>query len=217
MTNIKIDNLVKVIKGNTVIDGISLQMQSPKIVGFKGINGSGKTMLMRLICGLIKPTEGTISINDKVLHSDLSFPESIGILIENPAFLDGYSGFNNLKMLASIKNKVTDEQIRDMISAVGLNPDDKKHYKKYSLGMKQRLGIACALMESPDIIILDEPTNALDSNGIQMVKNLIKQKRDEGALVIISCHDLDILKELSEEIYVLEVGKVVDHFEVLEE
>ena len=119
-------------------------------------------------------------------------------------------------MLASIKNIVKDYQIKDIIRAVGLNPDDKKHYKKYSLGMKQRLGIACALMESPDIIILDEPTNALDSDGITTVKELIVQKREEGALVIISCHDIDILKELSEEIYVLEQGKLTDHFNVEE-
>ena len=216
MTEIKIENLVKTIKGNKVIDNITLTLTSPKIVGFKGINGSGKTMLMRLICGLIKPTDGTITINGKVLHKDISFPESVGILIENPAFLDGYSGFENLKMLASIKNIVKDYQIKDIIRAVGLNPDDKKHYKKYSLGMKQRLGIACALMESPDIIILDEPTNALDSDGITMVKELIVQKREEGALVIISCHDIDILKELSEEIYVLEQGKLTDHFNVEE-
>lgn len=216
MTEIKIENLVKTIKGNKVIDNITLTLTSPKIVGFKGINGSGKTMLMRLICGLIKPTDGTITINGKVLHKDISFPESVGILIENPAFLDGYSGFENLKMLASIKNIVKDYQIKDIIKAVGLNPDDKKHYKKYSLGMKQRLGIACALMESPDIIILDEPTNALDSDGITTVKELIVQKREEGALVIISCHDIDILKELSEEIYVLEQGKLTDHFLVEE-
>ena len=216
MTEIKIENLVKTIKGNKVIDNITLTLTSPKIVGFKGINGSGKTMLMRLICGLIKPTDGKITINGKVLHKDISFPESVGILIENPAFLDGYSGFENLKMLASIKNIVKDYQIKDIIRAVGLNPDDKKHYKKYSLGMKQRLGIACALMESPDIIILDEPTNALDSDGITTVKELIVQKREEGALVIISCHDIDILKELSEEIYVLEQGKLTDHFNVEE-
>lgn len=216
MTEIKIENLVKTIKGNKVIDNITLTLTSPKIVGFKGINGSGKTMLMRLICGLIKLTDGKITINGKVLHKDISFPESIGVLIENPAFLDGYSGFENLKILASIKNIVKDYQIKDIIRAVGLNPDDKKHYKKYSLGMKQRLGIACALMESPDIIVLDEPTNALDSDGITMVKELIVQKREEGALVIISCHDIDILKELSEEIYVLEQGKLTDHFNVEE-
>lgn len=216
MTEIKIENLVKTIKGNKVIDNITLTLTSPKIVGFKGINGSGKTMLMRLICGLIKPTDGKITINGKVLHKDISFPKSIGVLIENPAFLDGYSGFENLKMLASIKNIVKDYQIKDIIRAVGLNPDDKKHYKKYSLGMKQRLGIACALMESPDIIVLDEPTNALDSDGITTVKELIVQKREEGALVIISCHDIDILKELSEEIYVLEQGKLTDHFNVEE-
>ncbi len=212
MSTIKIENLTKTINRNTVIDNMTAELTGPNIIGFKGINGSGKTMLMRLICGLIKPTEGSITIDGKVLHKDISFPESIGILIENPAFLDGYSGFDNLKMLASINNRISDETIKETIALVGLDPKDKKKYKKYSLGMKQRLGIACAIMENPDIIILDEPTNALDSNGVQMVKNIVKEKRDNGALVIISCHDLDILKELSEEIYVLEVGRIKEHF-----
>ncbi len=214
MPVVKIDNVTKIIHKNTVIDGISAELEGPAIIGFKGINGSGKTMLMRLICGLIRPTEGEISIDGKILNKDIAFPESVGILIENPSFLDTYSGLENLKMLASIKSKVTEEEIRAVMSSVGLNPGDKKKYKKYSLGMKQRLGIAAAVMENPEIVILDEPTNALDSNGIQMVKQLIQKQRDNGALVIISCHDLDILKELSEEIYVLERGKIVEHFEV---
>ena len=170
MTTIQLPDVVKDIKGKRIIDHVSLQMESGKISGLKGVNGSGKTMLMRLIAGLITPTSGSILINGKRLGKDITFPESIGILIENPAFLDAYSGFDNLKMLASIQKKITDDHIRETLSLVGLDPQDKKKYRKYSLGMKQRLGIAAAVMEEPDIVILDEPTNALDRDGVAMLK-----------------------------------------------
>jgi ABC-type multidrug transport system, ATPase component len=168
-------------------------------------------MLMRLACGLILPSEGTISIDGKILGKDITFPESVGILIENPAFLDGYSGFKNLKMLASIKNEIGDEQIRETIRRVGLDPDDRRPYRKYSLGMKQRLGIAAAIMEKPDIVLLDEPTNSLDISGVELLKDILRQERQRGALIIISSHDLDILQEVSDEIHVMERGRLVDH------
>jgi ABC-2 type transport system ATP-binding protein len=210
-TKIVCRDVVKDIKGQRVIDRISLTLESGKIIGFKGINGSGKTMLMRLICGLILPTEGSIEINGKKLGTDITFPESIGILIENPAFLDTYSGFANLKMLASIKGKISDGTVSETIRSVGLNPEDKKKYKKYSLGMKQRLGIAAAVMESPDIVVLDEPTNALDTDGVAIVKNILNREKARNAAVIVSCHDLAVLQEMSDEIYVLEAGRIVDH------
>lgn len=208
MTRIEIKNVTKTIKHNTVIDNISLTINSGEITGLKGINGSGKTMLMRLVSGLILPTSGEISINGKVLGKDITFPHSIGTLIENPAFLDSYSGFQNLRLLASIQGKISDEEIREAIRAVELNPDDKKKYRKYSLGMKQRLGIAAAVMEHPDIIILDEPTNALDSDGVQMIKRILQKEKAHGALIMISCHNLDILKELSDVIYLMNDGKL---------
>lgn len=211
MTTIECKDLVKDIKGVRVIDKINLTMSSGKITGFKGINGSGKTMLMRLIAGLITPTSGSVIINDKVLSKDITFPPSVGILIENPAFLDTYSGFDNLKILASIKGGINKEKIDETISSVGLDPNDTKKYRKYSLGMKQRLGIAAAIFESPDIIVLDEPTNALDSSGVEILKSLLVKEKERGALIIVSCHDLTILQELSDEIYVLEAGKVVEY------
>jgi ABC-2 type transport system ATP-binding protein len=211
MTSIKIDNVTKTIKNNTVLENINITLKSGVIIGLRGENGSGKTMLMRLISGLIKPTKGKVYINEKELGKDISFPESIGFLIENPAFLDDFSGFKNLQILASVKNCTTNEKIKNTIKAVGLDPEDKKKYKKYSLGMKQRLGIAAALMESPDIILLDEPTNALDSKGIEMVKNLLQKEKGRGALIVISCHDLSILQSLSDEIYLIENGKIVNH------
>ncbi len=134
----------------------------------------------------------------------------MGLLIENPAFLDGYSGFENLKILASMKKKVSDNDIKKIIQDVGLDPNDKKKYRKYSLGMKQRLGIAGAVLEDPDFIILDEPTNALDSNGVEMVKSMIQKHKQRGALIILSCHDFSVLDEMSDEITILENGKIKD-------
>ena len=211
MITIEITNISKTIHRQTVIQDISASMESGKIYGFQGINGSGKTMLMRLISGLIRPTRGSIQINGKVLGRDITFPESMGLFLENPAFLGGYSGFQNLKMLASIQNKVKDEKIRETISSVGLNPDDKKKYRKYSLGMKQRLGIAAAILEDPEIVILDEPTNSLDADGIELVKTILLGQRERGALVIISCHDLAILQMMSDEILLLESGRIKKH------
>lgn len=205
-TVIELKEVVKDIKGKRIIDHVTLHLESGKITGLKGVNGSGKTMLMRLISGLITPTSGSITINGKRLGKDITFPESVGILIENPAFLDTYSGFDNLKMLASIQNRIGEEEIRAILAKVGLDPQDKKKYRKYSLGMKQRLGIAAAVMENPDIIILDEPTNALDSDGVEMLKEILHEHRERGALLLISCHDLATLKELSDEMYLMESG-----------
>jgi len=186
-------------------------MQSGKVYGFQGINGSGKTMLMRLISGLIRTTQGQIIINGKTLGKDITFPESIGLFLENPTFLDEYSGFRNLKMLASIQNKISDDKIHETIELVGLDPAEKKKYRKYSLGMKQRLGIAAAIMEDPDIVIMDEPTNSIDVNGIELIKTIITAQKERGALVIVSCHDLPLLQAMSDEILLLESGRAINH------
>lgn len=211
MTTIDIKNITKIIKKNTVLDNISLTMSSGKIYGFQGINGSGKTMLMRCIIGLIHPTSGCISINGKFLGKDIEFPESIGFLLENPAFLDGYTGIENLRMLTKLNRNLTDTELNTILDKVELTDAGNKKYKKYSLGMKQRLGIAAAVMEHPDILILDEPTNALDTNGINIVKDIIVSERNRGALVIISCHDTDLLINLSDEIFRLQAGQLVEH------
>ena len=211
MTTITLERVSKEIKNNMVIQDVSVSFLSGRITGLRGINGSGKTMLMRLIAGLIRPTEGKVFINEKQLWKDISFPESMGLLIENPAFLDHYSGLQNLKLLASVKDVISEDQIRKTIQEVGLNPNDKKKYRKYSLGMKQRLGIAAALMEKPDIILLDEPTNALDSDGIALLRPLLQREKDRGTLILLSCHDFSILEDLSDEIYMMESGRIVDH------
>ena len=206
-----VDHVSKTIKVIDILTDISMVLTSGHIVGFRGVNGSGKTMLMRLISGLIRPTNGTVSIDGKVLSKDISFPPSIGTLIENPAFLDGYSGFENLRILASIHNRITSENIKATISAVGLDPESHKAYRKYSLGMKQRLGIAAAVMEHPELILLDEPTNALDVDGVAMVKEIIQKEKDRGALIILCCHDSEVLNALADEVYHIQEGKLASH------
>lgn len=211
MSTIEISNASKTIKGHTVLNNITITLKSPNVIGFKGINGSGKTMLMRLICGLITPTSGIVAIDGKLLKKEISFPENLGLLLENPAFIDDYSAFDNLKLLASIKGITTDEKILKTIERVGLSNANKKKYKKYSLGMKQRLGIAAAIMEDPDIIILDEPTNSLDDDGVELVKKIVSEEKERGALIIISCHDKSVLEFLSDEIYTITDGRITDH------
>ncbi len=206
---IKLTNVSKVIKKARVLDHINLEFESGKVYGLKGKNGSGKTMLMRVVCGLISATEGTVEIDGKILGKDMSFPESVGMLIENPAFINNYTGFKNLQVLASIQNRIGDKEIREALLQVGLEPDDKRTFRKYSLGMKQKLGIAAAFMEQPDIIILDEPINALDEAGANQVHEILKEQKERGALIIIACHDKEELEMLSDEIIEIYEGKIV--------
>ena len=211
MSEIVVNEVSKSIYGVPIINSVSMTLVSGNVYGFQGINGSGKTMLMRLICGLIYPTKGEIVIDGKQLGKEITFPQSVGLLLENPAFLDSYTGFENLEMLASIKNIITREEIHEAITSVGLDPLDKRKYKKFSLGMKQRLGIAAAIMEKPDILILDEPTNSLDSSGVSLVKTIIAKERERGAIIILACHDLPVLQDVSDEIFLLEQGKITEH------
>jgi len=209
MGYLEVTNLSKNIGQNEILKSINLNLEKGTIYGFFGRNGSGKTMLFRALCGLIKPTSGTITINNKVLHRDISFPESIGVIIESPGFWDHYTGFENLKVLSSIKNIIGDEDIRKSIKRVGLDPDDRRIYKKYSLGMKQRLAIAQAIMERPDIIILDEPTNSLDENGVQLVREILIGEKKRGALILIASHNKDDIDILSDVKYKVDDGSVI--------
>lgn len=205
---ITIQDAGKIIHKNVILQNVNLQWHSGKVYGLQGPNGSGKTMLMRLIAGLIRPTSGAVWIGGKKLGEDMDFPSSMGLLLENPAFLPGYTGYKNLELLASIKGTASESQIRKTILDVGLAPEDKRKYRKYSLGMKQRLGIAAAIMEMPDLILLDEPTNALDADGVEEVCALIRRERSRGALVVIACHDGEVLEKVSDEIYLVTNGVV---------
>lgn len=205
---VEIKDLSKKIKGVEILKDINLEFKGGKTYGLKGKNGSGKTMLMRCICGLIKPTEGSVVIDGETLGKEISFPRSVGVLIENPSFLSGYTGFENLKMLADIQKRIDDARIRETLEEVGLDPDDKRTYRKYSLGMKQRLGIAAAVMENPDIIILDEPINALDESGALLVREILKRQKERGAVIILACHDKEELEYLSDIIFEIAEGRI---------
>ncbi len=209
MVKVEIDHVSKRIGPQLVLDGITMTLHGGQAAGLKGVNGAGKTMLMRLIAGLILPTEGEVRIDGRVLGRDMEFPERAGILIESPAFLEHDSGYQNLKLLASIRREADDKRIRETLERVGLDPEDKKKYKKYSLGMKQRLGIAAAILEKPDILILDEPVNALDSDGADMVREVIREEKERGALIVMSCHDADFLNEMTDVIYELKEGRLM--------
>lgn len=208
---VELKNVSKSIKGVKILSNVSLKMESGKIYGFQGKNGCGKTMLMRAICGLIKIDSGSIDINGKILHKDISFPESIGVLIENPSFLNNFTGFKNLRMLADIQGNISDDEIIQLLNDVGLVAKDKRTYKKYSLGMKQKLGIAAAVMGTPDIVILDEPINAIDENGVNNVRKILHNIRKKGSIVIIACHDKNELEQLSDVIIHIDNGRIIDN------
>ena len=207
---IKITDVNKTIKKAPILRDINVEFTGGKVYGLRGKNGSGKTMLMRAICGLITPDSGIIDIDGKILGKDISFPASIGVLIENPAFIGNYTGLKNLKVLASIQNRIGDEQIRKALEDIGLDPDDKRTYRKYSLGMKQKLGIAAAVMENPDIIILDEPINALDDVSVEKVHDILEEQKKRGAVIIIACHDKEELDQLSDEIIEISDGRIIN-------
>lgn len=207
---VSIQDVSKKIKGSLVLEHITLSMKSGKIYGLQGINGSGKTMLMRAICGLILPDSGSIQIDGKRLGKEISFPESVGLLLENPSFLAGYTALENLQLIAAVRNVADNNMLREAITKVGLNPEDKRKYKKFSLGMKQRLGIACAIMENPQLILLDEPFNALDEEGVELARNIILEQKDKGKLVVLSCHDRGQLENLSDYIVRMKSGQICE-------
>ena len=198
---LEIKDISKKIGEDYVLREINLSMDKGRIYGLQGKNGCGKSMLMRVICGLVLPTEGKVIIDGEELGKDISFPRSIGVLIEKPGFLDSYSGYQNLKMLASIQGRVEEEGILKTIQRVGLEDVMHKKYRKYSLGMKQKLGIAAAILERPDIVILDEPANALDEKSEEKLWKIVREEKERGALVIVSCHTSEILETVTDQIF----------------
>ncbi len=204
---IQLNDVRKNLRRATVIDGITARFSSGRVYGLQGYNGCGKTMLLRLIAGLIYPTAGEVLVNGKRLGRDIDFPDSLGLMIENPAFLDSFTGLDNLRLIAALRGRATEEDLRQAIQRVGLRPEDKRKFRKYSLGMKQRLGIAAAVMERPELILLDEPTNALDAEGLEMIKTVIHQERERGALIVTASHDAAFLEEVADEIFPMEYGR----------
>lgn len=208
MSYIEINAFTKIIKGNTVLNNINLKLEKGKIYGFIGQNGSGKTMLFRAICGLITPTKGNVVIDGKTITKDIDFPESCGVIIETPGFWEDLTGLQCLKNIASIKSKINEETICDWMIKLGLNPMDKRQFRKYSLGMKQKLALVQALMESPALIVLDEPTNALDEESIKNLRNILKNLKEKGATILIASHSKDDVELLSNQIFKMDSGNI---------
>ena len=203
---ISIENLNKQFKNQLVLNNINVKFSNGHIYGIIGRNGSGKTVLLKCICGFLKPTTGVISVNHKIVGKDIDFPENLGFIIETPGFLLNYSGYKNLKYLASIREKIDSNEIKESMSLVGLDSADKKHVGKYSMGMRQRLGIAQAIMEKPDILVLDEPMNALDKNGVEEMRRLFLKMKSEGKLILLTSHNREDNEILCDEVYEMEEG-----------
>ncbi len=203
---VEIKNYCKSIKSRLILNNVSYNFEYGKIYGIYGHNGSGKTMLLRAIAGLLVPDSGSVVIDGKVLHKDMSFPPSIGIVIENMNLLPQYNAFDNLKILGKIKKTATDEDIKTALERVGLKSDLK--VKKFSLGMKQRLNIAQAVFEKQKIILLDEPTNALDNDGVQLIYKLLKEEKERGALVVITTHHKEDLEEICDVVLKMTEGEL---------
>lgn len=195
-------------KNETILENINISLEKNRIYGFIGANGSGKSVLFKTMCGYIRPSSGEVIIDEKKLGKKYDFPDDMGILIEKPGFFWYTSAFNNLKYLADINNKIDSERIKDTIRMVGLDPESKKKVGKYSVGMKQRLGIAQAIMEKPSIIILDEPMNGLDTEGVELIRNLIFKLKEDGATIIISSHYKEDINVLCDEVYKVEKKNV---------
>ena len=210
MSEIIIKNVSKRFNKQLVLDNINMELTSGHIYGIAGINGSGKTVLMKCICGLIMPTMGSVHVDGKKIGKDIDFPDSIGALIETPGFIEYYNALDNMLSLASIKKITTKDEIIALLEKVGLDPNEKKKVKKYSLGMRQKLGIAMALLDNPDIIILDEPFNALDKKSVLNVRNIILALKADNKLVILSSHDGALLEEVTDKVYEIEEGKIVE-------
>lgn len=202
---IELRNVSKRFGKAEIIKQINADFETGKITGIVGNNGSGKTVLFKMICGLMLPTQGEITVNGERIGKDVDFPSSIGIIIETPGFINWQSGYQNLEELVVLKNKIGKTKIRETLLQVGLDPDDKKHVGKYSLGMRQRLGIAQAIMENPDVLILDEPMNGLDKHGVEEIRQLLLQLKEDKTILLASHNPADI-ELLCDDIYEMDDG-----------
>ena len=213
METIKIENAAKKIKDTVIYENIDMVCEYGSIVGLIGKNGAGKTMLLKSICGLTNYTGGEITVLGKKIGKDVEIPDSVGVIIEVPGFLPNLSGYKNLKYLADIKGKIGKDRIFEVIRQVGLDPESKKHVGKYSLGMRQRLGIAQALMEDPEILLLDEPMNGLDNKGVAEIKEILKDLRKRNKTIILASHHMEDIDELCDKVVVMDSGKIIDRYD----
>ena len=203
-------NMNKTIKGREVLKEVTLRLEAGRIYGFVGPNGSGKTMLFRALSGLMRPTSGKVLLDGHELHRDFDVLPSMGIVLENAGLYPEKTGLQNLRYLAGLRKRVGDPEIRAAILRVGLDPEDKRIYRKYSLGMKQRIVIAQAIMESPDVLFLDEPCNSLDEEGVARIREIIRQEKERGALVLMASHMREDIDLLADEVYEVRDGRVTE-------
>lgn len=210
---IKVENVVRKFNENNALNGVSINFEKGRIHGIVGRNGSGKTVLFKCICGFMPMTSGKITVSDKVIGKDSDIPDNVGLIIETPGFLPNYSGFKNLKLLACIKRKIDDKKIMETMERVGLDPKSKKHVNKYSLGMRQRLGIAQAIMEDPDILVLDEPMNGLDNEGVEEMRELFLNLRNEGKTILLASHNKGDVEYLCDTVREMDHGNVISFYE----
>ena len=203
---IEVKNVVKSFQDTTVLHDVSVCFAPGQIHGLIGRNGSGKTVLMKCICGFMRPTSGEILVEGKRVGKDVDIPPNMGVIIEAPGFLPAYSGFKNLSLLAGIRRKIGKAEILDTLRRVGLDPESKKHVGKYSLGMRQRLGIAQAIMENPDILLLDEPMNGLDNRGVEDIRKLLLDLKAEGKTIVIASHSMEDIHFLCDTVHEMDAG-----------
>lgn len=206
---LKISNLSKKFKKRVVLDDINLELDFGNIYGFLGANGSGKSVFFKTICGFLKADGGTVALDDKVLGKDIDFLPELGVLIEKPGFIENYTQFDNLKYLAQINNVITDDDIRTALELVGLDTDNHEKVKNFSLGMRQRLAIAQAIMENQKIIILDEPFNGLDKQGVAQIKQLLLGLKSPDRLILLTSHIFGDIEEMSDSVFEFTAGKIV--------
>ena len=205
---IKIENYTQKIKKDIILNDINLHLKENKIYGFVGRNGSGNSILFKGICGLLNISNGKIIIKGKEIGKDIDFYDNLGAVLDGAGFLPNLSSFDNLKLLASIRNKISDSDIKSALNKVGLDPNDKKKYKKYSLGMKQKLALAQAIMENPELLILDEPFNGLDSYSVKDIREMLIDYKKEGKTILISSHIKEDIDILCDEVYELDRGNI---------
>lgn len=206
---IKVDKVIKKFGSDIALSNVSIEFERGKIYGIIGRNGAGKTVLFKTMIGFLKPTSGRVIVDGKEIGKDTDFADNIGIIIETPGFLSSYSGYKNLEYLASIKNMIGGKEIKESMERVGLDPNSKKKVGKYSLGMRQRLGIAQAIMENLDILILDEPMNGLDNQGVEDVREILLNLKDEGKSIILASHNKEDIEVLCDEVYEMDHGKLI--------
>ncbi|MCR5541645.1 MAG: ATP-binding cassette domain-containing protein [Ruminococcus sp.] len=208
MDIIEVQSVSLTISKTQILKDINVNFEQGKIHGLIGRNGSGKTMLMKCICGFIKPTSGEIIVDGKRVGKDVDFPQNMGFIIETPGFIPYYSGYKNLKLLAGLNNKIGKEQVRESMQQVGLDPDLRRHVRKYSLGMRQRLGLAQAIMENPNVLILDEPFNGLDKDGVKDMRKYLLDYKEQGKTILICSHSMEDISILCETVHEMEKGVI---------